>query len=189
MASTNFTVYGFLGYEVVIDGSVETNVLFAIADEKKALLAWYGFKTNPAKWHQDQFDSYNYPAASALKDRATPTANTNFASLDALGLENRYPGPFSVNGIGSRTGISGALASLVLHDDQKFPVTSCVLTVPSIQPTPLVLFFNLRTEQKRRTFDMEKDGVVEPIVIQQFSHNALIVGPHLMDLRRKHFRK
>jgi hypothetical protein len=40
MATTWFNVYGYLGYELVIDGSVQTNVLFALVDAKQELLAW-----------------------------------------------------------------------------------------------------------------------------------------------------
>jgi hypothetical protein len=181
MASTTFTVYGFLGYERVLDGSVETNVLFAVADAKKSLLAWYGFRSKWAPWHFNQF-------ADLYQGVVKPTLDSNFGSLFTLGNENFYPGPFGIHTVAPTSG-TGTDARLTMSDDEKFPITRCALTFPAMKPLGLMLFFNLRCERKRRTLDLEKDGVVFLLVIQKFDPNGLINGPHPTDLRAKGFRK
>jgi hypothetical protein len=190
MAASKYTVHGFLGYELVIDGSVETNVLFGFTDG--ATLAWYGFKSTPAKWHQAQFDDYNY-SELIRKPRPTPEADDNFGTADFVGhhfvLPGQFsrPGQFSVADLASKVkgaGTRSIFAHLSMTDD-----TGASRGVLSIPAKGVSLTFGLVTLKKRRTLDLTKDGFVELIVIEAYSHHALMVGPNPHDLASKRFRK
>lgn len=193
MATTKFTVYGHLGYEVVIDGSVITQVLFALVDENQTSLAWYGFRASPSRWRSNQFDAYFHPGIgnisspgfgnAAYKD---PEGDDNFGTADHGGTMFLYPGQFSVAGLVSRSGIARA-ADLQLKD-QGTRLTACILSVPSVQPMSAMLTFNLRTVKKRRTPDLTKDGIIDLIEIVPFRNNTLMTGPNLANLRQRGFR-
>ena len=173
--STKFIVHGFLGYEVVIDTSVQTNVLFALADEKQTLLAWYGFKTTTERWHGGHFDAHDIGMPGFKK----PVVDCDFATVDTAGVPNVYPGQLSVAGLVPRP--TGGFAPMAQADitmrDLKAGMTACVLSVPSVQPAVLVLSFHLRPVRKRRTLDLKKPGAVGLIAIEKFSRTALVNGP------------
>jgi hypothetical protein len=196
MATTWFNVYGYLGYELVIDGSVQTNVLFALVDAKQELLAWYGFRQDPAPWHRKQFEAYNL-VSNGISDIGgltnpgsymEPEENSNFATADHGGTLFLYPGRLSVAGlVAHELGRSFSLpADLEMKDDAR--VTRCILSIPAVRPVSALLAFNLVRQRKRRTRDLKKEGQIILIEVVPFRCNTLVVGPNPITLNEKGFR-
>jgi hypothetical protein len=181
MASTKFIAHGFLGYEVIIKGSVQTNVLFAVADEKQTLLAWYGFKSNPDRGHGAKFDGYDMGVSGA---EFKPEMDCDFATRDSAGKLNVCLGRLTVAGLvpSGKGRVSTVQADLIMGDLET-GMTACLLSIPSVQPAGLLLACNLRPMRKRRTFDDKKPGTVKLISVQQFSRIALENGPSPAILR------
>jgi hypothetical protein len=172
---TKIYVYGFRGWEEEIDSHIKTKVMFAIADEKKTQLAWYLFVQDmPARWEL-AFDL----ASFGDRDR-----NEIFGSAGTtLPFLQDFPFKFHIGAMAPRLlkDPGTSWASLDLHDDVVAGTTNCLIYVDKLlhvdKPRSILLWFQLRTENKRRTLDITKTGFVYLLGVERFVLHALEVGP------------
>jgi hypothetical protein len=163
-------VYGWLGYEMQIDTTIRTRVVFAVVDRGRKRMAWFLYS-------QD----LSFPRQQAMFDEAgiggrKVDRNEAFGETIAYPYLNDYAGtdisqiaPRFMKGPGGR-------ATLFMIDERDSTTTCKIRGLMDTNGTAVSLTFSLDKVADRRTFNLKKPGRVYMLGVERFTAGALKRG-------------
>jgi hypothetical protein len=167
--STTIFRFGWVGVEQEIRSTIKTKVVFALADHKQKLLAWYVYGQTVLYGRQGWFDDRGLTGTPL--DR-----NAAFGDLPSHPpAPHTYNFPVDLAKLAPQR-VGQTPARLTLFDYASRKETGCELSIDSV-PTPITLNFRLTILAPRRTMDIVKPGLVWLVDTEAFSGAALKRGP------------
>ena len=169
---TTMLIFGYIGYEQEINSHIKTRIMFAITDMERTRLAWYLFSQSMLV--------HDWEAGFSLASVGDRKLERNETFGEAV---TASPSPFQCD---FRTQVDklapailrsdGGWATLDMNDDAATGLTGCMVYV-DLQPSGVILPFDLKTVGRRRTLNIKKKGRVYLLGVERYSHHAFERGP------------